>query len=252
MEMLHSIWQTDDYHLLVLDTPPTANAVDFLEAPGKMVNAVKSPAVALFIKAYQQTGRLSLNVLSQSVSYIVRRLALFLGRQFLDDIAGFLSDLSGLMGTLQQRADNVQQMLRRPDAAFVIVTSPAPAAIDEAIHMFDLLRASQMRPAAFIINKIHPLDSTDFSRQQLEQVLSHSLGPQGDQAEAPAPDQVSRLADAVHNSHVRMRAMARADEAEVSRLRAHCGADLPYVRVPLFDDDIVDIAGLVKLGDYLV
>ena len=243
MEMLHQIWQTGDYDLMVLDTPPVAHAVDFLEAPQKMVNAVQSPVVAMFIKAYQQTGRLSLNVLSQGLSYIVRRLAHFTGRGFLDDIAGFLVDLSSLLGTLQERADTVQQMLLRSDVGFIIITGPDPRSIDEAIGFFELLHESDRLPAGIIINKVHPLHQQSMDPQRLSELLAPSLSTPADAGE---------LADVVLEAHRRIQVMAREDEVEIQRLMEHCGAEVPYIRVPLFNEDIFDIAGLVKLGDYLV
>ena len=247
MEMLHQIWQTEEYDLLVLDTPPVVHAVDFLEAPQKMVNAVQSPAVAMFIAAYQQTGRLSLNVLSQGVSYIVRRLAHFTGRGFLDDIAGFLSDLSGLLGTMHERADTVNRMMQRPDVGFLIITSPDPRSIDEAIGFFDLLHDKGRKPAGFIINRVHALYDGAPSEDELARRLASSL-----EGTAVAEDVREDLAAAILQAHRRVQAMALVDEAEIERLQEHCGHDVPHVRVPLFDEDIFDIAGLVKLGDYLV
>ncbi len=245
MEMLHQIWQTGTYDLLVLDTPPVAHAVDFLEAPQKMVNAVQSPAVAMFIKAYEQTGRLSLNVLSQGVSYVVKRLSHFTGRGFLDDIAGFLTDLSGLLGTMQQRADTVNRMMHRKDVGFLVITGPDPRSIDEAIGFHDLLRESGRKPAGFIINKVHALAQGVDDQATLERLIGPAAGDL-------SPEHLQELASAVLDSHRRVQAMAEVDAAEISRLQDHCGHELPYVRVPLFDEDIFDIAGLVKLGDYLV
>ena len=247
MEMLHQIWQTEDYDLLVLDTPPVAHAVDFLEAPQKMVNAVQSPAVAMFIKAYQQTGRLSLNVLSTGVSYIVKRLAHFTGRGFLDDIAGFLTDLSGLLGTMHERADTVNRMMQRKDVGFLIITGPDPRSIDEAIGFFDLLHESGRAPAAFIINKVHALSEGTPGRDELTRLMAPAFEGSNVTGEVQR-----ELAAAIDGAHRRVQAMAQVDEAEIERLVTHCGFDYSYVRVPLFNEDIFDIAGLVKLGDYLV
>ena len=247
MEMLHQIWQQGEYDLLVLDTPPVAHAVDFLEAPQKMVNALQSPAVAMFISAYQQTGRLSLNVLSHGVSFIVKRLAHFTGRGFLDDIAGFLTDLSSLLGTMHERADTVNKMLYREDAGFLIITGPDPRSIDEAMGFFDLLHESGRKPAGFIINKVHALHEGVNSTAEVERLLGPTL-----EGSDFSSEELRALADTVLGSHRRVQAMARVDEAEILRLQEHCGHDVPYVRVPLFNEDIFDIAGLVKLGDYLV
>ena len=84
-------------------TPIRPSLRDFLDAPGKMVEAVKSPAVSLFVRSYEKAGHLSLDMLGFGASYGVRRLARFVGSDFLNDIAEFLTRLSGLLDGLPPR-----------------------------------------------------------------------------------------------------------------------------------------------------
>jgi len=242
MEKLHQIWQEGDFDLLLLDTPPTANALDFLEAPRKMVEAVESPAIGLFVKTYRKAGSLSLGLLGFGAAYVVRRLARFTGGGFLDDIAHFLSDLSGLLGGMHDRASQVMDLLRLDEVGFVIVTSPDPRAIDEAIALHDRLRQSEMLPGAFIINRVHPLDEVRLSGAELEQQLV---------VMGTLPEMVPHLARLLLEAHRKLQVLAVGDAAEVRRLRDHCGDGYPYVEVPLFDEDVHDIGGLVRLGRWL-
>ena len=120
MEKLHDIHVRGRHELLVLDTPPTADALDFLEAPQKMVDAVSSPAVALLVNTYRTAGKVSLGMLGFGAAYVVRRLVRFTGAGFLDDVAGFLADLSALLEGMQERAAQVMDLLTSDAVGFVI------------------------------------------------------------------------------------------------------------------------------------
>jgi anion-transporting ArsA/GET3 family ATPase len=243
MEKLHAVDQEGIYSLLVLDTPPTANALDFLEAPHKMVDAVESPAVRLFINAYRKSGRLSLGALGLGAAYVVRRLARFTGGEFLDDVAGFLTELSGLLGGMHDRAARVLELLSESDVGFIIVTGPDPRAIDEAIGLHERLIRSEMSPCGFVINKVHPLRRVAVKPDELGPRIARIAG--SDLAEA------THLAALLLQANAQMQVLARADADQVARLKERCGNGQPYIQVPLFDADIHDIEQLVKVADHL-
>jgi len=239
MEQLYEIHQANHYDLLVLDTPPTANALDFLEAPRKMVDAVESPAIGLFVSTFRRAGKLSIGLLGFGAAYVVRRLARFTGGGFLDDIAGFLADLSGLLGGMHDRAAHVLALLHSGEVGFVIVTSPDPRAVDEAIGFRDRLARTGLRPGAFIINRVHPLHEVEMDQAELARRL---VALAVDRQDAP------RMAQALLESHRQLQELARGDAAEIDRLRQCCGDEAPFIRVPLFDEDVHDIGGLLQLG----
>jgi anion-transporting ArsA/GET3 family ATPase len=241
MEKLHSLWQAQTYRLLVLDTPPTANALDFLDAPRKMVEAVESPALHLFVSAYRKAGRLSLNALNFSAAYVVRRLARFTGGDFLDDIAGFLAELSVLLGGMHQRAAQITELLTRPETGFVVVTGPDPCAIDEAIVLHERLASSGITPCAYIVNKVRPLGPVALGRVELTEQIRPAAGSSSE-----------ALADLLLRSHTQIQILAAEDARQIARLRERSGAPQDKVlQVPLFDEDIFDISGLMRLGDHL-
>lgn len=242
MEKLHALWREQAYQLLTLDTPPTANALDFLDAPQKMVDAVESPAL-LFASAYRKAGRLSLNVLNFSAAYVVRRLARFTGGDFLDDIAAFLVEISTLLGGMHERAAQVTELLGRPELGFVVVTGPDARAVDQAIGLHERLTHSKITPAALIVNKVHPLVPLDLTVEELLPRLGRGIGPQA-----------AQLADLLLRSHQQLQRLAAEDARQIARLRAqtdNAGASV-FVQVPLFDEDIFDVAGLMQLGECLV
>ncbi len=244
MEMLHAIRKEDRYDLLVLDTPPTANALDFLEAPGKMVDAVKSPAVSLLVRTYQQAGKLSLDMLGFGASYVMRRLARFVGSDFLEDIAEFLSRLSSMLEGMHERAAAVQEMLSAEEVGFVIVTSPDPGAVDEAIAFRERMERTGMTLAAVVINRVHPQHRCELDEPEVARRVKAAAGLDSGKAE--------RLAAELLLSHQRLQGLALADAGQVARLREACGEELLYLPVPLFNEDIYDMRGLLMLGRFLM
>ena len=243
METLYEIWRKDEHELLVLDTPPTANALDFLDAPGKLVDAVESPAVSLFIRVYDETGRMSLKLLGFGASYVMKRLARFVGGDFLDDIARYLSELSSLLGGMKERATHVQEMLTSEEVGFIIVTGPDPRAIDEAIALHRRLHASGMSAVGFIINKVHPRHDNDLDQEEIARLIKSSVDLSNLQAED--------LSSVVLRSHDQMQSLACSDEEEIQRLHEAAGPDTVYLEVPFFDQDIFDMEGLIRLGEHL-
>jgi anion-transporting ArsA/GET3 family ATPase len=241
MEKLHAIHLEGRYDMVVLDTPPTSNALDFLDAPQKMVDAVDSPAVSLLASVYRRAGKLSLGALGLGAAFVVRRLARLTGGPFLDDIAGFLADLSGLLGGLRDRAAQVLALLARPDVGFIVVASPDPSSIDEASVLCDRLARSRMSPSGFVINKVHPLRDVTVSNDELVAEIERVLGVGG----------AARLAQVLLDGHALLQLAARADAVQIARLAQSCGRGRPVVQVPLFDEDVHDVDGLMRLAGQL-
>jgi anion-transporting ArsA/GET3 family ATPase len=242
MEKLHAIHREGRYDLVVLDTPPTSNALDFLDAPQKMVDAVDSPAVSLLVGVYRRAGKLSLGGLGVGAAYVLRRLARLTGGPFLDDIAGFLADLSGLLNGLRERAAQVIGLLARPEVGFIVVTSPDPSSIDEAGVLCEHLTRSGMSPSGFVINKVHALREIDVGREELTAEIGRAVGAGADAA---------GLAEVLLHGHAQLQVTARADAEQIARLVQSCGRGCPVVEVPLFDQDVHDIGGLLRLAAQL-
>ena len=243
MEKLYELSETGRYDLLVLDTPPTANALDFLDAPRKMIDLVESPAVSLLVSSYRRAGRMSFKLLSLGASYVFKRIARFIGGDFLDDIAGFFSDVHELLEGFRDRAAKVIQLMERPDVGFVLVASPDPRAIDEAEALYGRLKNSGMSPEAFVINRVHPLAPI---RATVEEVAARCA------ARGLPPEVAARLASELVECHRRLQVLAAADDEEIRRLLRGTGARAPCIRVPFFNEDVHDVAGLMRLSEHLI
>ena len=242
MEKLVAVKADPAYDLIVLDTPPTANALDFLDAPDRMVQALDSAAIRWFTEAFQTTGKLSLNLLARSAALVLRGLGKITGGGFLEAMAEFIAALNDLFGGFRSRAKMVEDALRSEEVAFVLVTSPAPMSIQEVLYFSDRLVASQMPRGAFVVNRVRQPPA--------------SLG------EAGAAD-VSRALDAHHvtmdddgpkrllQAHADASKLAALDARNLEQLASRAGAGVPIVRVPELPSDVYDARLLSQLAAIL-
>jgi len=239
MSKLYDIAQENRYDLIVLDTPPTANALDFLDAPERLVGAIDSPAIDWLVKPYSSGGRFSLKAVGIGAAFVLRRLARFVGSQFLEDMARFFVEFNAMMGGFKERATQVFDILRSPDVAFVLVSSAEPLSIDEAIYFNDRLVQSKMPLGGFVVNRVHlPLVAAE-SREAL--LVDLAARPQ---LAAFTDEERLQLAADLERTHSEYQALASIDAREIARLRARAVGGLPLVEVPFFDRDVYDVDGL--------
>jgi anion-transporting ArsA/GET3 family ATPase len=246
MAKLYDIAQTQDYDLVVLDTPPTANALDFLDAPERLTAAIDSPAIQWFMKPYMAAGRFSLKALGMGASFVLKRLARFVGSQFLDDMAQFFVEFNTILGGFRERAAEVFSLLRQPDVAFVLVSSAEPMSVDEAIYFHDRLVESQMPLGAFVVNRVHQTPPSTIDREALIARLESRPELRG-----YTPDDVIQVAADFDRTHKEFLQLAQIDAKQIQRLGERSSNRAPIVAVPFFDRDIYDVAGLSEMISYL-
>jgi anion-transporting ArsA/GET3 family ATPase len=244
MEKLHAVRKTRDFELIVLDTPPTANALDFLSAPERMIGLVDSPAMRWFIQAFQSTGSFSMNLVGKGAALVFKALAKFTGAEFLASLAELLTGLNDLFGGFKSRADEVAKTLRSREVAFVLVTSPRPLAIDEALYFKERLSDAEIRVETFVVNGVHRLLSEpSLPSRKLEPELAAAL---------PQKTDPKRLLEKLMRALDDERTSGVADRIQADRLKNKLGRSASYVEVPAFDEDVHDIAALVKVASHLV
>ncbi|MFO0548029.1 MAG: ArsA-related P-loop ATPase [Polyangiaceae bacterium] len=229
MEKLHELRDDPRYDLIVLDTPPTANALDFLDAPERLVGAIDGPAIRWFVQALESSGRLSFNLVAKSTAILLRGLSKLAGGGFLEQVASFISEMNALFGGWKQRADAVAAALRGDDVGYVLVTTPDPLAIREVVYFAERLRTERMKPAAFVVNRVNPeLPDTD-PRAVAE------LGP----------DLAKLCSAALHDAH-RQGRLDRIHLLSLEPVIDDCQAI--EVRVPTFATDVYDLEALAEIA----
>jgi anion-transporting ArsA/GET3 family ATPase len=234
---VHELAQSGDFDLLVLDTPPARNALDFLDAPERLTHFFEGRALRLLLRP---TG-IGVRLIGRSTGMVLALLGRVTGAELLRDLSDFFRLLSGLVGGFRERAAQVETLLRDPATTFLLVTSPERESIDEALAFRDSLDARRMPFGGAVVNRVR---------------ADEVAGDVPDLADLPAllrteaklsPSLAQRVADSFYDLH----ALALRDAANVARLAARLGADVSLTCVPLLDDDVHDAAGLVALHRHL-
>ena len=244
MEKLHAVREDPRFDLIVLDTPPTSNALDFLDAPERMVEAIDSPAMRWFLDSIESGGgRFSFNLLGKGAGLVMKGLSKLTGAGFLEQVAEFVGGLNDLFGGFRERAGQVSSVLRSPEVAFVVVTSPAPMAIREAIFFSERLKELSMRRHGVVVNGVHYLLSEPSADRDAQRQALAELMPEVDSESA-----LDRMWQALEDE--RMRAVA--DRIESDRLRSRLNDDTVFVEVPAFEKDVHDLSALAKVAAHLM
>ena len=232
MEKLHELHADGRYDLLVLDTPPTRNALDFLDAPARLSRFIDSRSLRLFLRSNRGSLRL-LGRSSQALFAVLRRVT---GVDLLEDMAEFFRSFGGMSEGFERRAREVGALLAdRERTTFVVVASPAEEAVDEAIFFRRRLRESGLPFGAAVVNRVHyaPAEAPD-------------AGVEGELVELVGDDLARRVA----RNAADWRALAERDRLGLERLAAELDGE-PLVRVPDLDDDVHDLDGLVRVNEHL-
>lgn len=252
MSKLSELASESRYDLLVLDTPPTENALDFLDAPERISEAVDSPALQWFIKPYlQQAGSWSLRLVGVGGAFVLRGLARFVGSQFLQQMAEFFVEFSEVTAGFRERAKEVRTLLRRPEVSFVLVCSPEPLSVEEALYFHGRLVRASMPLGGVVVNRVNTagpeVQGELLPRLQQRPELAGLL-----------PEDLERLASDLSRTYGEQQVVAAADAAAIEQLRRQTAEvepahrTLPICRVPMFEHDIYDAAGLALIAEHLI
>lgn len=247
MAKLHDFDQSGVYDLIIVDTPPTAHALDFLDAPRKLSEAIDSPAIDWFRKL-QGEGGSRWSLVGKSGAFVIKRLAKFVGSKFIDDLGVFFTEFNDILGGFRQRAEETFALLRQPRVGFLLVASPEPMAVREALAFHERLKSAGMPFVGFVVNKVHPTRPMAKPRTVEPALASQpsivALGLSGTTR--------TMAAEALIAAHAELETLAAADREAVARLRAAGGTEASFVEVPLQRDDVHDVDRLVALEHFLL
>ena len=229
---LYELVRDGDFDLLVLDTPPSRNALDFLDAPGRLTSFLEGRALKAFIRP---TG-LGMRVLGRGAAPLLGALRRVTGVDLIGDLTTFFGLLGGMTEDFSARARGVEEMLRAGTTAFVLVTSAQRTAIDEAIWFRRTLNEGGLPFAGVIVNRVHHDILGEAEPDDLITALDEEL----------APELAARVAENFFDYH----RLARRDARNVARLQGELGGE-PLLLIPHLDDDVHDVEGLLRVHRYL-
>ncbi|MFH1807885.1 MAG: ArsA-related P-loop ATPase [Pseudomonadota bacterium] len=153
IERLHDLSNSGAFDSIVLDTPPTTNALDFLEAPDRAARFFHEKVLRWFMPTTPNSGWTA-RLFDRAGSRVLGLMARLAGEQFVEDMTGFFSAFGDLFGAFRARGERIGALLRDPRSVFIVVTSPDPSRIDEAREIDRRLSEAGCAPRAFIVNRV--------------------------------------------------------------------------------------------------
>lgn len=229
---LYELDREGGYDLIVLDTPPSRHALDFVEAPDRLTQFLEGRALKLLLRP---TG-LAARIAARGTGVAFGALRRLTGVEVLEDLSAFFRSFGTMLDGFRERAAQVERLLRDPGTTFLVVTSPERAPLEEALFLHARLAEGGLPFGGVVVNRMHrdELRSVDpqAAAAELEPALGRALA--------------GRVSENLRDYH----RLAERDAASVARLRTALGAP-PLAGVPLLDDDVHDVDGLVAVHGHL-
>ncbi|MBX7448406.1 ArsA family ATPase [Mycolicibacterium sp. 3033] len=234
MEKLGQLLAEDKWDLIVVDTPPSRNALDFLDAPKRLGSFMDSRLWRLLLAPGRGIGRL----VTGAVGLAMKGMSTILGSQMLSDAAGFVQSLDATFGGFREKADRTYELLKRRGTQFVVVSAAEPDALREASFFVDRLSSERMPLAGLILNRTHPT---------LCELNADAASKAADQLDNADPGSLTAAVLRVHADR------ASTAKREVRLLSRFTGANphVAIVGVPSLPFDVSDLEALRAIADQI-
>jgi anion-transporting ArsA/GET3 family ATPase len=222
---LYELDREGRFDMIVLDTPPSRNALDFLDAPDRLTGFFEGAALRVFLAPTGVAAR----VVGRGTGVVFSILKRVTGVDLLEDLGVFFRALGGLIDGFEERAAGVKALLADPGTTFLIVTSPQREPVEEAIFFRGKLSEAGMPFGGLVVNRVQT-----------------QVGGAGDEAAGLQPELAAKVAATL----AELRVLAERDGRSIERLKAELEVDDPVI-VPHLDGDVHDIDGLVAVHRHL-
>ena len=234
MEKLFELHTEGDFDMLVLDTPPSRNALDFLEAPRRLTQFIEGKSLKVFMKPTGFAAKVAGRGATVALSVMKR----IVGFDLIADLAEFFNAFSGMVDGFQARAKRVNKLLAAPTTCFLVVCGPQGEPIQEAVYFHRKLVEAKLPFGGVIVNKVHyPAEQLRGDDEDLPATLGEKLGDED-------------LARRVTANFADYQALAERDARNIDHLAAELRTS-SVIRVPYLDEDVHDLAGLDRINRYL-
>ncbi|HTR73500.1 MAG TPA: ArsA-related P-loop ATPase [Solirubrobacteraceae bacterium] len=230
---LYELYEDHDFDVIVLDTPPSRNALDFLDAPGRLLGFMEGRALQLFLAP----GGLTAKLFGRGTGFVFGIFAKMTGIDMMGELARFFGSIDGVVEGFGKQTKHVAALLRAPETTFLVVTSPDRAPAQEAVFLADRLHEAGMARGGVIVNRVESLSLNGMDEARLTESLLADLD--------------ERLASKVAANLADFDVLARRDAATVARLSEQLQEPDP-VLVRDLDEDIHDLAGLAEVAALLL
>ncbi len=252
IEELARLRESGRYDLIVVDTPPSRHALEFLEAPQRIADFLDRRIVRWFVKPYMAAGWSALRLLNRTAGFVLRTLEEATGVGVLAEVSDFFAGMQGLFDGMNERMDRVYKVLRSSQTAFVLVSSPEEDVLEEADYLSDKMAELGMPLRAVVFNRVRP---------EFTEPIDRGLFPRGE----IRGDDVKRVADVLVGTGIRdaglaerlarnftrYQDVARGDGLRLEMFAQSLPRQVPIARVPNFSSDLHQLGALVRMHPHL-
>ncbi len=243
LDKLHDLYTGGYFDLVVLDTPPTKNALEFLETPGRAATFFDERIIKWFLPN-RDSGLLS-RVFNPG-SVVLKLVSAVLGESFVQDLVEFFDTFHYLQEALQQRGEMIEFILRDPQTHFFVITSADPRRMNEAFFFHEKLANLEQKADIFIINRVIPRFSPEDIARLDDAALDAILTEEG----VDDGERVRSFRKHLETHYARLAKLAMRDRDAISSLATRVGDDAIRL-VPLLGEDVHNLGHLLKLSDFL-
>ena len=245
LELLAELHKRGEYDLIVLDTPPAHNTMDFLQAGQTFANFINERVLKWFARVPKRSEAPKRSIFRRGTSVAMNVLGRLFGAEILPDIAEFFTSFRDVMPLMRERSRQTDALMRSDSTRFVAVTAPGATSSREAGHLLDLLKREGLPFAGFVVNRV--LDAAPVEPEAMELALKQARSQLSQDDAVDAEEVVTQLRAA----HERLAHLAAADAAQVQSLRRLAGPKRLCVVVPQLEHDIHVLPELKALGERL-
>jgi anion-transporting ArsA/GET3 family ATPase len=260
MEKLGQLRRTEQWDLIVVDTPPSRSALDFLDAPQRLSRFLDGRLIRLLTAPTRAGGRAYMKVVNVSFGVLTGIVTKVLGAQVLRDVQTFVSAFDTMFGGFRERAEDTYRLLQTPGTAFLVVATPEPDALREASYFVERLSEDRMPLAGLILNRVHrsPAARLSAARSLAAAEVLLPVGGPADNAQPAGGNGGAALADATRyplavaalRLHAERMQLIAAERRLAQRFNAAHPA-VPVARVTAQPEDVHDLDGLRVIGESL-
>lgn len=235
MEKLGQLHARGEWDLIVVDTPPSRSALDFLDAPARLSRFLDGRMLRLLLAPARTGGRSMFSLVTASFGVFSRVVQKILGTQLLTDLSGFVAAFDSMFGGFRRRAEQTYRILQAPETAFLVVAVPEPDAIREAAYFAGRLGEERMPLAGLVLNRVHRVADRPgvteslAAAERLEAVGGHEATVEALRVHAALVQQVER-------------------EQQVAASFTEAFPDVPVATVAAQPADVHDVDGLRAIG----
>jgi anion-transporting ArsA/GET3 family ATPase len=244
MERVYEIAIENQYDLVVVDTPPSQHALDFIDAPKRMFDLFEGRFVALLLKPYQLIGKRSFEFFRRGSEKPLKFLEKLTGYQFLNELSEFFLAFTDMFEGFKQRSERVRELLLQDDSSFLLVCAPEPASLDQAERFFQRLRGEDLPVGGMIVNRVHQSSGPDQLSSAAQKAVLQLAAFSGDDTE---PTLAERLLLTYRQQH----ALAQADRYAIEHTRV-AAQGIGIHKVPHFEHDLHSLEDIQAFAGKLV